>query len=96
MVKFLKENVQKDLDIVKFQHNHTTRNNAEVVIFSGLNPDDIMAAIDKIDFKSKKQMFFDKPLYCKALRTLTPTKGSEEKKEDAKNEENPNKKRRNK
>ena len=33
MVKFLKENVQKDLDIVNFQLNHTTRNNVEVGFF---------------------------------------------------------------
>ena len=37
-------------------------------------------------------MFYEKPLYCKALRTVTPTKGSEEKKEDAKNKEDPEKK----
>ena len=57
-MKFLKENVQKDLDIVNFELKpHTTRNNAEVAVFSGLNPYEIMAAVDKIDFKSKKQMF---------------------------------------
>ena len=41
-----------------------------------------MAAIDKIDFKIGKQKFLEKLLYCKALRTLTPSK------EDAKNGEN--------
>ena len=89
----VKENVQKDLDIVNFQLNKVTaRNNAEVLIFSWLGPDDIMVAVDKIDFKHKKQKFFDKPLYCKVLMALTPNKGSAEKKEDDKNEESPEKK----
>ena len=52
MLEFLKENVKKDLDIVNFDLTpHTTRNNASITIFSGLKPKDIMAAIDKIDFK---------------------------------------------
>ena len=80
MLEFLKENVQKDLDIVNFELTpHTTRNNAEIAIFSGLKPEDIIAAIDKIDFKNGRQKFYEKPLYCKALRTLIPPK------EDAKN-----------
>ena len=46
MMKLLKENVQKDLDIVNFELKpHTTGNNAEVVVFSGLNTDDTMAAL---------------------------------------------------
>ena len=54
----------------------------QLLFLSGLKPEDIMAAIAKIDFKLGKQKFLEKPLYCKALRTLTPSK------EDANNGEN--------
>jgi len=39
-----------------------------------MNPDEIEAAMEKIDFKLTKQMFFDKPLYCRALKNITPVK----------------------
>ena len=49
-MKFLKENVKKDLDIVNVELTpNTSRNNASITVFSGLKPEDIMAAIDKID-----------------------------------------------
>ena len=94
VLKFLKENVKKDLDIVNFDLTpHTTRNNASITIFSGLKPEDIMAAIDKIDFKLGKQKFLEKPLYCKALRTLTPSKENEKKGEDSEEKQRTRKKR---
>ena len=87
-MKFLKKNVKKDLDIVNFDLTpHITRNNAEITIFSGLKPEDIMAAIDKINFKLGKQKFLEKPLYCKALRTLTPSKKDAKKGEDSEEKE---------
>ena len=46
-----------------------------------------MAAIDQIDFKQTKQKFFDKPLYCRAMRNLTPIKESTGTKENQKKEE---------
>ena len=83
MLKFLKENVKKDLDIVNFELTAvTSRNNASLTVFSGLTPDEIVTTMDKIDFKLGKEMFLERPLYCKALRTLTPSK------EDAKKRKN--------
>ena len=38
-----------------------------------MSPDEIKAAMEKIDFKETKQKFFDRPLYCKVMRTITPT-----------------------
>ena len=39
-----------------------------------MNPEEIEAALEKIDFKLTKQMFLDKPLYCKPLKNTTPVK----------------------
>ena len=73
VVKFLKENVKRDLDTVNFNLTDG-RQNKNVVVFSGMNPDEIEAAMEKIDFKLTKQMFFDKPLYCRPLKNITPVK----------------------
>ena len=88
MLKFLKENVKKDLDIVNFDLTpHTSRNNASITVFSGLKPEDIVTTMDKIDFKLGKEKFLEKPLYCKALRTLTPSKEDAKKGEDSEEKE---------
>ena len=39
-----------------------------------------MAAIDQIDFKQTKQKFFDKPLYCRAMRKVLGQKKMKRKK----------------
>ena len=39
-----------------------------------MNPDEIENARVKIDFKKSKQKFLDRPLYCKALKHITPVK----------------------
>ena len=42
------------------------------IVFSGMNPDEIKTAKDKIDFKLSKLMLLDTPLYCKAQSSKTP------------------------
>ena len=66
--------MKKDLDSVNFQLTGTDRINKNIIIFSGMSPDEIEAAKEKIDFKETRQKFFDRPLYCKAMKTITPTK----------------------
>ena len=57
VVKLLKDRVKPDIESVNFEMTRTERN-TQVVIFSGLGPDDIMAAVAKIDFKENKEDHF--------------------------------------
>ena len=57
VVNFLKEHAQKDLESVNFQLTDTKRNNENVIIFSGMSPHDMLAAMEKIDFKESKEKF---------------------------------------
>ena len=67
--------MKKDLDTVNFKLTNTKKKfNKSIIVFSGMSPDEIEAAKEKIDFKDTRQKFFDRPLYCKALKTITPTK----------------------
>ena len=75
IIKFLDENVKKGLDSVNFQLINTeTKYNKSIIVFSGMNPDKIEDAREKIDFKLSKQKFLDRSLYCKALKNITPVK----------------------
>jgi hypothetical protein len=87
VVKLLKENVKSDIESVNFEMARTAQKNTQVFIFSGLSPDDITAATKKMDFKETKEKICGRPLYCTALRNLTPTKENAEVNENEKNEE---------
>ena len=92
VVKFLKDNVKGDLDSVNFNLTNTeSKYNKSIVVFSGMNPEEIEAAIEKIDFKQK---FYEKPLYCKALENITHDKNNshvgDENKQDEEEEEDKN------
>ena len=77
IVKFLKENVKADLDTVNFEYSNTeAKHNKSIYVFSGLNPEEIEAAVKKIDFKQSTQTFCKKPLYCKAMKNITPVKSN--------------------
>ena len=58
-------------------HNHITinkgKNNTSVVI-DGLNKTDVQTMYQSIHFHAIKQKFFNVPLYCKAMRNMTPKK----------------------
>ena len=41
---------------------------------NGIEPEDIMTTIDKIDYKVTKEKIFDITIYAQATRELTPTK----------------------
>ena len=73
--KFLKDNVKKYLDTVNFKHTNTaSKFNKSIIVFSGMTPDEIEDAREKIDFKQSKQKHFEKPLYCKALKPSPPSR----------------------
>ena len=81
--------MKRDLDTVNFNLTEG-RHNKNIVVFSGMNPEEIEAAIEKIDFKQK---FYEKPLYCKALKNITPVKnnppaGDKNKQDDEEEEKN--------
>ena len=46
-----------------------------------------MAAVDKIDFKENKEKICGRPLYCKVMKNLTPTKEKATAKENEENED---------
>ena len=49
IVKFLKDNVKEDLDSVSFNYTNTeTKHNKSICVFSGMNPEEIEAAIVSI------------------------------------------------
>ena len=45
-----------------------------VRVTNGIEPEDIMTTIDKIDYQITKEKIFDRPIYAQAIRELTPTK----------------------
>jgi hypothetical protein len=73
VVKFLKEHVKPGIESVNIEMSKNDRN-TQVFVFSGVEPDLIVAAIAKIDFKETKEKFLGRPLYCKPVKNLTPTK----------------------
>jgi hypothetical protein len=90
VVKLLKERVKSDLESVNFEITRTPQRNTIVVVFSGLNPEDITKGVKNIDFKETKEKFYGKPLYCRAMRNLTPVKENAEPKENENTEDPPN------
>ena len=58
VVKLLKDSVKPDIESVNFEMTRTERN-TQVVIFSGLIPDDIMSAVAKIDSKENKKIYVE-------------------------------------
>ena len=78
VVKLLKECVKSDLESVNFEITRTPQRNTIVVVFSGLNPEDISKGVKNIEFKETKEKIYGKPLYCRAMRNLTPVKENTE------------------
>ena len=63
VIRFLMENVNKDLDSVNFHFTNTgTKHNKCIIVFSGVSPDEIKTAKEKINFNEHRQKFFDRPL----------------------------------
>ena len=48
------------------------------LIIDGLSPENVQTIHDSIHFHVTKTKFFDVPLYCKILRTMTPVKSTKE------------------
>lgn len=73
VVKFLAEHVDKDItvDRVSFMKTEQSINAA---VESGLEGAKVVAAAKVIEFRQSKKKFFDKPLYCRILKNLTPEK----------------------
>ena len=47
------------------------------VIINSLSSETVQTIFDSIHFHATKEKFFDVPLYCKPLRSMTPVKGSD-------------------
>ena len=73
IVEFIREHVKPDKDTVNFDMTKSERN-ISLTISSGIDSECILAVIAKLDFKESKKFLLDKPLYCRPLRNLTPTK----------------------
>ena len=73
VVTFVNENVDKDitLDQINFFKNEHSLN---VAIENGLEGNKVVAAAAKLEFRQSRQKYFDKPLYCRILKNLTPEK----------------------
>ena len=48
--------------------------NLNASIENGLEGIKVMDAVNKLEFRQSKKKFFDKPLYCRVLKNLTPEK----------------------
>jgi hypothetical protein len=90
VVKLLKERVKPDIESVNFEITRTPQRNTMVVVFSGLNPEDITKGVKNIDFKETKEKIYGRPIYCRAMRNLTPVKENAEPKENENTEDPPN------
>ena len=73
VLEFIQEHVKPDMDTVNFEIDKSGPN-ATVRIFSGIDPDGIIAATDRIDFKVTRRKILERPLYCTPVRNITPTK----------------------
>ena len=73
VLEFIREHVKPDMDSVNFEIDNSGPNTT-VRIFSGMDPDSIIAATDRIDFKVTRRKLLERPLYCTPMRNITPTK----------------------
>ena len=73
IVQFLTEHVDKDITMerVSFMKNEHSINAA---IENGMEGSTVIDAAKKIEFTQSKKKFFNKPLYCRILKNLTPEK----------------------
>ena len=55
------------------------------VVIDCLSPSDVQTIFNSINYHETKQKFFDAPLYCKALRNMTPVKKTPEQVENPNN-----------
>ena len=82
IVNFLKKQglpVDFDEELVTLNN---TKNGATLEI-SPLENEVVKALIEKIHFIETRTKFFQRPLYCRAMREMTPPKPTEPKKKDA-------------
>ena len=52
---------------------HRGERNTSVIV-NDLSPTEVQTIFDSIHFHTSKHKFFDVPLYCKAMRKMTPKK----------------------
>ena len=58
------------------------------VVIEGLSPEEVNTTYKSIHFPETKQKFFDAPLYCRPLRSMTPLKQTAKEVEDNKTKTN--------
>ena len=73
---FLEKNIGISVCDKELSFHHTERKTT-VTINSALRNTDILEAVKKLNFADCKKKFLGRPLYCRALRNITPEKLSE-------------------
>ena len=68
--KFLKDCFQDDIDETRIKLSKSKKNISATV--EPLSPEQVQKATKLIHFPNCKQKFFQNPLYCRAIRTLSP------------------------
>ena len=58
------------------------RENITVIVTSGIEIDDIMSTVEKIDFRVTREKLFDRPIYAQAIKELTSTKAEKKEEKD--------------
>ena len=71
--KFLRENVSDEIMEHKVEIKKSERNNS-IIITEGLTSETILRAMGNLDFKETKKLVLKNPLYCRAIRSITPIK----------------------
>ena len=69
----LEKGLPKDIDNRIVQLTRTERN-MKVIINEALKPETVQTLLKNIHFHETSEKFWNVPLYCKAIRTLTPVK----------------------
>ena len=59
IVEFLEKHTKLDKDNLKIEMTESGRENITVRVTSGIEIDDIMSTIEKIDFRVSREKFFD-------------------------------------
>ena len=71
LVEFLQNKVDITIERVSIMKNEHSLNAS---IENGLEGSKVIAAAKELEFRQSKKKFFDKPLYCRFLKNLTPEK----------------------
>ena len=72
--KFLKNCIEDDIDVTNIKLSKSNKNMSATI--EPLFPEQVQKATKLIHFPNCKQKFFQNPLYCRSIRTLSPEKSA--------------------